>query len=84
MSFSQNYSTAASTKERDRFIGLIAKGGGDAFSVDDPREWRRAWTAIFEQLRRQWTVVFEPTSEAVKSDEIRVYRRTDGRRQRLR
>ncbi|MEO7974898.1 MAG: vWA domain-containing protein [Thermoanaerobaculia bacterium] len=84
VSFSQDYPAAVSTNERDRFMGLIAQSGGGGFSVDDPREWQRAWTAIFERLGRQWTVVFAPTSDEVKSEEIKVYRRTSGRRQRLR
>ncbi len=79
-------STAASpaTAERNRFSALIGKAGGGHFFVDDPEDWQRALSRIFEQLGRQWTVVYEPTSDDVKSAEIRVYRRANGRRQRLR
>ncbi len=84
MTYTQNTSTASSTAERDRFTSLIADSGGGTFAVPSPAAWPRAWRRIFEQLGRQWTVVFEPTSDDVKSEEIRVYRRADGRRQRLR
>ncbi len=84
MHLSESTIAAPSTAERERFSALISKAGGGHFVVDDPEEWQRAWSAIFEQLGRQWTVVFEPTSDEVKSEEIRVYRRADGRRQRLR
>jgi|JI10StandDraft_1071094.scaffolds.fasta_scaffold112756_2 hypothetical protein len=82
--YTQDTADSFSTAERDRFTSLIGKAGGGHFFVDDPKDWQRALSRIFEQLGRQWTVVFEPTSDAVKSDEIRVYRRANGRRQRLR
>jgi hypothetical protein len=81
---SESTTASPSTAERNRFSALIGKAGGGHFVVDDPGEWQSALSRIFEQLGRQWTVVFEATSGDVKSEEIRVYRRTDGRRQRLR
>lgn len=84
VTFSQNTTGAFSTAERTRFSALIADGGGATFAVRDPKAWAGAWMAIFEQLGRQWTVVFEPASDEVRSGEIRVYRRSGGRRHRLR
>jgi hypothetical protein len=72
------------TLERDRFAGLIEGDGGGAFVVGDRGEWSVALRRIFDRLARQWTVVFEPSSEAVRSQEVRVYARLDGRRKRLR
>lgn len=83
-SISESTAASPSTSERLRFSALVAKAGGGHFFVDDPEDWQRALSRIFEQLGRQWTVVFEPTSDEVKSEEIRVYRRANGRRQRLR
>jgi hypothetical protein len=84
LTFTQNTTGARSTAERSRFAGLIGNAGGGDYVVDDPEDWQHALDQIFEILGRQWTVVFEPTSEEVKSGEIRVFRRLDGRRQRLR
>lgn len=84
MSIAEGTAASPSTAERLRFSALIGKAGGGHFFVDDPDDWQRALKRIFEQLGRQWTVVYEPTSDAVKSEEIRVYRRANGRRQRLR
>ena len=71
------------TAERDRFAGQIERDGGGAFVVGDPGEWDAALRQVFDQLARQWTVVFEPSSAEVRSDEVRVYARADGRRRRL-
>ena len=38
---------------------------------------------IFERLSRQWTVVFEPSSPEVKSDEVVVYAKINGKRKKL-
>ncbi len=84
MGISESTAASPSTAERNRFSALIGRAGGGHFYVADPEDWQRALGRIFEQLGRQWTVVYEPTSDDVKSEEIRVYRRTNGRRQRLR
>ncbi len=84
MSIAESTAASPSTEERLRFSALIGRAGGGHFFVDDPDDWQRALSRIFEQLGRQWTVVYEPTSDDVKSEEIRVYRRANGRRQRLR
>jgi hypothetical protein len=84
MKISESTAASPSTAERNRFSALIGKAGGGHFYVDDPEDWQRALTRIFEQLGRQWTVVYEPASDDVKSEEIRVYRLANGRRQRLR
>lgn len=84
LTIAQNTTSAFSTAERDRFSGLISEDGGGTFAVREPEDWPAAWSRIFELLGRQWTVVFEPTSNEVESGEIKVYRRTSGRRQRLR
>ncbi|MEO8197804.1 MAG: VWA domain-containing protein [Thermoanaerobaculia bacterium] len=84
MSISESTAASPSTSERNRFSALIGKAGGGHFVVDDPKQWKVALSRIFEQLGRQWTVVFEPTSDDVKSEEIRIYWRADGRRHRLR
>lgn len=84
LTFTQNTNGAFSTAERDSFTMRIADDGGGTFAVQDPADWPTAWKRIFEQLGRQWTVVFEPTSEEVASEEIKVYRKAAGRRQRLR
>ncbi len=83
-SISEGTVGSPATAARLRFSALIGKAGGGHFYVDDPEDWKRALNRIFEQLGRQWTVVYEPTSEEVKSEEIRVHRRVNGRRQRLR
>ena len=84
MGITESTAASPSTAERHRFSALIGKAGGGHFFVDDPEDWQRALGRIFEQLGRQWTVVYEPTSNEVKSEEIRVYRRVEGRRKRLR
>lgn len=72
------------TGVRDLFTGLITRHGGGAYVVKNPGEWQSALDRIFEQLSRQWTVVFEPTSDEVRSEEVRVYSTAGGRRRRLR
>jgi len=81
---SKTVNVTGATVARDQFSSLIADAGGGTFVAPAPEEWQRALRAIFDQLARQWTVVFEPTSEDVGSDEVKVYSRAGGRRQRLR
>jgi len=84
LTFTQNATGARSTAECSRFAGLIGNPGSGAFVVDDPADWQHALDEIFELLGRQWTIVLKPTSDEVKSAEIRVYTKRAGRRQRLR
>jgi hypothetical protein len=82
MDMAESSKASAATAERDRFTGLIARTGGD-FVARDADDWQRALVKIFERLGRQWTVVFEPSSDEVRSDEIKVYSTAGGRRRRL-
>ncbi len=84
MTYTQNTTGSFSTAERHRFTAMIADSGGGTYTVKRPEDWPGAWRRIFDQLGRQWTIVYEPTSDDVKSEEIAVYRRADGRRKRLR
>lgn len=82
MDMTESSKASVATAERDRFTGLIAETGGD-FVARDRDDWERALKRIFERLGRQWTVVFEPSSDEVRSDEIKIYSTAGGRRRRL-
>jgi hypothetical protein len=71
------------TAGRMTFAALIEEQGGGSFVVAGPLEWPAVLERIFERLARQWTVVFEPSSAEVRSDEVRVYARIDGKRRRV-
>jgi hypothetical protein len=73
-----------STNERKKFLGAIEKQGGAGFVVKKPKDWETALREILARLSRQWLVVFDPSSDAVRSDEVEVFSIADGKRRRLR
>jgi hypothetical protein len=79
----ESANATGASAERDRFSGLISAAGGGDFVVRDPEDWQRALKKIFERLNRQWTIVFEPSSDEVRSEEIKVYSKAGGHRKRL-
>lgn len=84
MGISHDPSVREPTYERDRFAGLISRGGGAAFVAPTPEDWQRVLGRIFQDLDRQWTIVFERDADEVKSSEVQVYATFAGKRTRLR
>ncbi len=72
--------TSPITIARDKFVGRLKAGGGSVVFARSDSDWVREMDSVRSLLNRQWTVVFEPTSEAVRSSEVRVKVRKGSRK----